>query len=379
MDNPNESPSIKLIATCVQCGAPVGSAGDSSQASRKQSLCPRCAQTARVDEEDDDDDDGPPGVIKIPSSDSASAKAEAEAAGTPVSDPDVAEHYRILRVFADCQHGKAFLVNDKNLDTDFVLRFVTAGVARMTGGLPIETVAQLLVQQNHPHLATVYDWQSHGKSNCIVLDAPPDRNVETIIRNEGFLDLPRAIEIFIQVCEGLEELHKVGIVHGFVRPGSIGIVESASKIDSAKVTNFSITNVSVNNTDQPLKISRNYTCNDVFYMSPEELRGEPPSVTADIYSLGCVMFHAITGKPVYRARTVQEVKDHHLDATPARFRRRYEIPANVELVVLRMLETDPLKRYKSARSIRRDLERLRDNKTPLLEDRWRTILSYFGA
>lgn len=385
MDSSNNTPSIKLVATCQRCGLPIATSTESSGS--KQQLCAKCREAQSLDEEDDEAD-GPPIVIKtnltrndhVEESDRVSVSnniAEINQKPQPITDPDVPNHYDILEAFTECQHGKGFLVHDKTLDTKLTIRFVTIGVARLTGGLPIETVAQLLMQHTHPHLATVYDWRTDLKTNCMILDAPTARSIETIIKTEGFLDLPRAIDIFIQVCEGLEELHRVNVVHGHIRPRSLGIVET-NKVDTAKVTNFSITNVLANNLEQPLKISRNYTCNDVFYMSPEELRGEPPSVPADIYSLGCVIFHAITGKPVYRARTVQEVKDQHLDPTPARFRRRYEIPPNVEAVVLHMIETDPLKRYKDAKSIRRDLERLRDNKEPILEDKWKRFLSYFG-
>jgi serine/threonine protein kinase len=413
MADSNDSFSIKLVATCQRCGEPIrssdsaevsadrstsGSTGSSiSNDGRSMAFCASCRAARKVDAEDDADDaaddaaDFAAGVrtnraadpaadpVADPAADPVAdpVKPDSSTRREPISDEDVPAHYEILDAIPGCQHGKAYLVHDKNLDARFVLRFVTIGVARLTGGLPIETVANLLVQQNHPHLTTVYDWMTHTSKNYMVLDPPAPRNLETIIKTEGFLDLPRAIDIFIQVCEALEELHKSGIVHGHLRPSSIGVV-TQSNVDSVKVTNFSIANMTSNNIDQPLKISRNYTCNDVFYMSPEELRGEFPSIPADIYSLGCVMFHSITGKPVYRARTVQEVKDLHLDVTPAKFRRRYEIPPNVELVVLRMLDPVPANRYKTAKAIRRDLERLRDNKPPILEDKWKSFMTFFG-
>ncbi len=397
MDNSNNSPSIKLVATCQRCGVPISALSDDEDFS-KEALCQKCREARAMDEEDDRLEDEAPFILKtgrahdtsVTKNSSAESTAQTEPetafstrdpqslAREPIVDPDVPAHYDILEVFSECQHGKSYLVHDRNLNAKFILRFATIGVARLTGGLPIESVAQLLVQQTHPHLSTVYDWRTDLNMNCMILEAPTRRNIETIIKTEGFLDLPRAIDIFIQVCEGLEELHRVNVVHGHIRPRTIGIVESATGIDTAKVTNFSITNVLANDIEQPLKISRNYTCNDVFYMSPEELRGETPSVSSDIYSLGCVIFHAITGKPVYRARTVQEVKDQHLDPTSARFRSRYDIPPQVQTIVLHMIETDSLKRYKHVKSIRRDLERIRDNKEPILEDKWKIFLSYLG-
>jgi serine/threonine-protein kinase len=343
MADSDDSPRIKLVATCVRCGEPVGASDG-----RDQSLCANCF--------------------------SASGDGE-----SPVlADEDVPGHYKILEQIPTCVHGKAFIVHDTHMEARLLLRFVTIGVARLTGGLPIETVANLLVVQNHPHLTTVYDWKNHNSKNYLILDPPAPKNIETIIQNEGFLDLPRAIDIFIQVCEALEELHKINVVHGHIRPRSIGLLEQSNAVDTVKVTNFSITTVSSNDTEQPLKVSRNYTCNDIFYMSPEELRGEFPSISSDIYSLGCVIFHSITGKPVFRGRTVDEVRNLHLDPKPAEFKRRYEIPAHVEQVVLKMLETDPALRYKSIKGVRRDLERLRDNRAPLLEDKWKTWMTFLG-
>lgn len=304
--------------------------------------------------------------------------AELDSEKSKLHDDDVPDNFEILEVLPECSHGKAFIVFDTKLQAKLLLRFTTVGVARMTGGLPIETVSQLLVQQNHAHLTTVYDCQTFNGKNCLVLDAPADKNLETIIQTEGFLDLPRAIDIFIQVCEALEELHKANILHGFLRPCSIGILQQ-EKVDVAKVTNFSITNVCSNNLEKPLKIKRNYTCNDIFYMSPEEIEGGLPSVAADIYSLGCLIFHSITGKPVYRAKTLADVKRQHSELKSARFSDRYDIPPDVQSVVLRMLEPVPSNRYKSVRAIRKDLERLRDKKPPILEDKWKSFMALLGG
>lgn len=350
---------MKLVPSCESCELPIENESDRIETA-DGIMCRSCYEAPMTEDEEKDGS----GV---------------DTEKKQIVDPDVPEHYEILEALSECQHGRAFKVKDKNLDADLILRFVTAGVARMTGGLPIETVAQLLTQLNHPHLVTVYDWRTDLKTSCLVMDSPPEKSIQTVIAKEGFFDLPRALEIYIQVCEALEELHKQRMVHGFIRPRTIRLAASDSRIENVRVMCFSIANVFNNNLEQPLKIGRNYTCNDVFYMSPEELTGALPTVSADIYSLGCVIFHSITGKPVYRARTVKEVQEQHMSIDPARFRKRYEIPTPVEQVVLHMLEKDPLKRYKSIRGVRQDLERVRDNKDPIMEDKWRQFLAYFGA
>lgn len=366
MGEADGSESIKLVATCVKCGARLDGA--------HQRLCAQC----RADALDDDDDDE-----SQPTSESQSEKASESAPQVeekkPLHDPDVPEEYEIVSAYAECKNGRAYKVSAKSLEKELIVRFFTAGVARSTGGLPIEAVARLLVAQNHPNLQTVFNWHPELGTSCLIVDAIPETTVESVIRQEGFFDLARAVDIFIEVCEGIEELHKQGMIHGFIRPRTIGICVSETGIDTAKVTNFSITNVFSNMLDQPLKIGRNYTCHDSFYMSPEEIDGKVVDQASDVYSLGCVLFHAITGKPVYRGKVVREVLEQHLNSMPARFRKRYEIPDDVEAVVLHMLEKDPLARYKSIRAARIDLQRIRDKKQPIIENMWRKFFWMFGG
>lgn len=380
---------VKLVATCVNCGARLEAAHDDSLANRDpanqqseneqsanqrpenqrpSNLCAQCSADGLNDGGEANGDDE--------SEDDRSTLAPAD---KPLHDPDVPEEYEIIAKFADCKNGRAYRVRDKSLGKELIIRFFTAGVARSTGGLPIESVARLLVAQNHPNLQTVYNWLPERGTNCLILDTVPEITVESVIKNEGFFDLGRAIDIFIEVCEGIEELHKQGMIHGFIRPRTIGISVSDTGVDTAKVTNFSIANAYSNVLDQPLKIGRNYTCHDSFYMSPEEIDGKVVDRASDVYSLGCVLFHAITGKPVYRGKEVRDVLEQHLGSAPARFRKRYEIPENVESVVLHMLEKDPLARYKSIRSVRVDLQRIRDKKQPIIENIWRKFFGMFGG
>lgn len=373
MAEADSSDGIKIVTTCTKCGARLDAAGKSSGGEGfggPSNLCAQC----RADALDDDDDDGNSSVAA--ESDKGS---EGSFTKKTLHDPDVPDEYEIVSAYAECKNGRAYKVRDKSLGKELITRFFTAGVARSTGGLPIEAVARLLVAQNHPNLQTVFNWRPELGTSCLILDAIPETTVESVIKNEGFFDLARAIDIFIEVCEGVEELHKQGMIHGFIRPRTIGISVSETGIDTAKVTNFSITNVFSNMLDNPLKIGRNYTCHDSFYMSPEEIDGKVVDQSSDIYSLGCVLFHAITGKPVYRGKIVRDVLEQHLSREVARFRKRYEIPDDVEAVVLHMIEKDPLARYKSIRAVRVDLQRIRDKKQPIIENMWRKFFWMFGG
>jgi|GEM_PF-1357712 Protein kinase domain. len=402
MGEADGSESIKLVATCVKCGARLDGV--------HKSLCAQCRADALDDDDVEDEADEPTTAAKgaeragessfteSQSQSASSSKSQSQSQSRsqsqsqsqsptaspadekiPLHDPDVPEEYEIVSAYAECKNGRAYKVKAKSLEKELITRFFTAGVARATGGLPIEAVARLLVAQNHPNLQTVFNWHPELGTSCLILDAIPETTVETVITQEGFFDLARAIDIFIEVCEGIEELHKQGMIHGFIRPRTIGICVSETGIDTAKVTNFSITNVFSNMLDQPLKIGRNYTCHDSFYMSPEEIDGKVVDQASDVYTLGCVLFHAITGKPVYRGKVVREVLEQHQNSMPARFRKRYEIPDDVEAVVLHMIEKDPLARYKSIRSVRIDLQRIRDKKQPIIENMWRKFFGMFGG
>ncbi len=371
---------MRIVATCEECGAEledgaIKSAGksasqpnDDSPVSKEQEprlLCKRCAGEIA-----DDESSAEPQAVDASDNELSDA--------TKIVDADVPAGYEILRKFSRCKSGKAYQIRAEGMTNDLIIRFVNAGVAKLTGGRSIEKCAQTLVSHNSPNLQAVFDWRTDSSMSYFLMEAAPSNNLEDLIKAEGFLDLPRAIDLFVEVCEALEDLHSHKLIHGHIRPKCICFSTTGSGIDSVKVTNFSITNVRSNHVEQPVKIGRNYTCNDAFYMNPEEIRSQMMTPLSDIYSLGCVMFHAITGKPVFRAKDHREAIDLHIGSAPARFRQRYEVPPTVEEVVLHMLEKDPSKRYRSVKAIKRDLQRIRDRKEPIIDNFVKELLSKVG-
>ncbi|MBZ0189164.1 MAG: protein kinase [Candidatus Obscuribacterales bacterium] len=400
MSDSGDPPPIKLIESCDRCGssliapsdsgadpAPVAdepggadgaSAGRQDLANDAQpKICPVCSkygpraseQSARQADRaiEQAGERGEPDNLM-----SARAVAELEL------DAEITDTFQIIEVLSKTKRYIALRAYDPALKCNFILKVLALGFFDPLVLSPIETVASTLVEQSHPNLLTIYDARvgSSGR-RYLIMEDPGRVTIETLISEEGFVEIPRVLNMFVQACDGLAMVHRLGLIHTAIRPRALSVIKNETGIESLKLTGFSITNYIESNTEIPLKIGRNYTCNDAFYMAPEVLRSRDPSFSTDIYSLGCVMFHAMTGKPVYRSRELEKVIAQHIGDEKARFRRDYEIPSPIQDVILHCLEKDPLKRYKSIADLRRDASRLENDKQPLVDNRWRRLIASF--
>lgn len=374
-DTPDSEP-IKLIATCDSCGLPLP--GLSSEPSGEHSL----PSETKVENEEllssasDTCKDCGQSASELESQASRSSENEKSENLASWLKNELGRDYQINNLISKCKHYVSLGVHDNSLGKDFILKIFQKQSAKDVIESQDLTMAELLASLNHPHIQTVYEsgFTAQGRL-FLLLEDPGSINLESIIQQEGFLDLPIALELFDQASDALYQLHELNIPHGSIRPRSISVQEVSKGIYVAKVTNFSVTKISEDNLKQPPKIGRNYTCLDAFYMSPEELNSVDPDPISEIYSLGCVMFHAITGKPVFRARNLKEAVKQHTDNSKARFRRQYEIPENVQAVVLKMLEKSPEHRYKNVAEVHKDILNLKTGQKPKTEGFWEKLFS----
>lgn len=376
MSDPGEPPPIKLVESCDRCGSPLVSVPESPD----RRICPMCSKYG-------------PGATADSARQADQAVADATSRGEPEHlmsekavaelelDPEITSTFKIIELIESTKRYKALRAYDPNLNCNFLLKILNPGFFDPLVLLPVETAASILVAQTHPHLLTVYDARTTDSGRrYLIMEDPGPVTIESLIEKEGFIELPRAISMYVQACEAIVMLHKLGLLHNAIRPRYLAVKKTESGLETVKLTGYSITSYKEPILETPLKIGRNYTCNDVFYASPEELESRDLSTGTDIYSLACVMFHAMTGKPVYRSREREKVIAQHTGPEKARFRRRYEIPGPVQDVVLHCLEKDPAKRYKSSQDLLLDLQRLEQEKPPLIDSLWKRFLaSIFGT
>lgn len=353
MSEADGTPDIRLVATCDHCGQPMPESGDSAQSQTvsfstqgmSSDICPKCGQQKEENIQE-------------------------------WLDREMPRRHEIVSVYFQCADYLVVKVKDDSLKRNLMLKVFKKSTVDEPEGSTELAEAELLASINHPHMLTVYDTGFTREGRLyILMEDPGERTLEYVIQKEGFLDLEVALNLFQQYSEALHSLHELSIVHGAIRPRSFSVIELEEGVILGKLTNCGITRCSEDDLKLPTKIGRNYTCLDAFYMSPEECNSLPQDLNGEIYSLGCVFFHSITGKPVFRARDLKEAVKQHTDGSAARFRRQYEIKEDVQKVILKMLEKEPEKRYPSVKEVEHAIAELLGERKTSGNSIWQKIVA----
>jgi tRNA A-37 threonylcarbamoyl transferase component Bud32 len=218
----------------------------------------------------------------------------------------------------------------------------------------------------HPHLVSVYDYGvTDDGAPYLVMDYLEGKSLAAIIKEEGEVNPTRALTIFIQIAEGIEHAHKKGVIHRDLKPSNVIITKTDREQDFVKIVDFGIAKLmttAVGSADNSLT-QTGEIFGSPLYMSPEQCTGEQLDQRSDIYSLGCLMYETLTGRPPLQgANPVQTIMLHVQEEAPsiASTANHITLPPGLASVVMRCLSKAPSDRYQSAEALMSDLEKVRD-------------------
>ncbi len=212
--------------------------------------------------------------------------------------------------------------------------------------------ARAMASLDHENIVKVYDISGDGEVPFIVAEYVGGGDVGGMLRRApgGRLDLHSVREITTQLLRALAYAHRRGVIHRDIKPSNILLTEEGK----VKVADFGIARIveeeeSAENPGEIIGSAR--------YMSPEQLRGDETTPRSDIYSVGILLYHCLTGRPPFSgdARSVTRQQMHD-DPTPPRD-LKIVIPPHLEAVILKALSKDPGNRYPSASAMLEDLQR----------------------
>lgn len=213
----------------------------------------------------------------------------------------------------------------------------------------IRTQAQL----DHPNLVRAYDAGHDGNVYYLVTEFVPGMDLRRLIRTQGGGPLPvqQAANIVMQSALGLDYAHKRGLIHRDVKPGNILVTpDGRAKVSDLGLAGF------MHLAEEDPRAGKIVGTAD--YLSPEQIRS-PREITpaSDIYSLGCTLYYAVTGKVPFPGGTTRDKARRHLDDTPWHPRRfNPEISEEFVEIIADMMEKDPAARVQSAGQVVQRLE-----------------------
>ncbi len=267
---------------------------------------------------------------------------------------------------------------DLRLGRDVAIKVLRADLARDPSfQTRFRREAQNAASLNHPAIVAVYDTgETPGETGTIpyiVMEYVDGETLRDLLKREGSLAPKRAMEIIADVCAALDFSHRHGIVHRDIKPANVMLTRAGA----VKVMDFGIARAVADG--QATMTATAAVIGTAQYLSPEQARGEAVDARSDVYSTGCVLFELLVGAPPFTGDSPVAVAYQHVREDPkAPSEVKPGLPRELDSIVLKALNKNPLNRYQTAAEMRLDLVRALSGQavhaTPVISDEERTQL-----
>ena len=258
-------------------------------------------------------------------------------------------HFNLLEEIAHGGMGTVYRGFDPTLNREVAIKLLREDLARDPKFLnDFLEEARSAAAISHPHIVQVYFVGEESAKYYIVMELLKGRTLREIIEHDGAMDEERAIDLTIDVVEGLRAAYKNQMIHGDIKPANIFVTDDVG----AKVLDFGLSklaNVEVAPTDG--------IWGSPYYISPERVGQKAEDFRSDVYSLGATLFQTLTGHPPFEADTPEELAAKRLNEKPPLLRDlNPDITRKTEEVVNKMLNKSILLRYRDYDALLADLK-----------------------
>ncbi len=222
----------------------------------------------------------------------------------------------------------------------------------------------------HPNIVRVEDYNvSENGVPFLVMELVKGSSLSDVIKGAGWLPTARAFSIFQQVCAALAAAHEKSIVHRDLKPSNIMLTTTDGGDLLVKVLDFGIAKqISMDGDTAAMRLTQaGEALGSLLYMSPEQCLDEDIDSRSDCYSMGCVMYETLTGKPPLCARTAFETMNKQISEMPEelnRVRPDLSWPEGLQDVVFKALAKKPSDRYQKIQHLQDDLRKISEGRPP---------------
>lgn len=218
---------------------------------------------------------------------------------------------------------------------------------------------QILASLEHPYIARFLDGGTTDGIPYFVMEYIEGLPITDYCKQNN-LDINDRLRLFRSVCEAVQYAHRNLVIHRDLKPSNLLVLSDGTP----KLLDFGIAKLLnpewVGNLPPMTRTVTSVRMMTPEYASPEQIRGEPITISADIYSLGAILFELLTGQRPYQIKssTLMELERIVSEQDPVALRKiAPDIPEDIETIVMKCLERDPRQRYESAQALAEDLKR----------------------
>ena len=260
--------------------------------------------------------------------------------------------YQIIEELGKGGMGRVYRALDKELNEEVALKLIRPEIASDKRAIErFNNELKLARKIIHKNVGRMYELMEDKGTRFITMEYVSGQDLKGLIRQTGKLAVDTAISITKQVCEGLAEAHRLGVVHRDLKPSNIMI----DKEGNARIMDFGIA--------RSLK-AKGITGAGVMigtpeYMSPEQVEGKEPDQRSDIYSLGIVLYEMVTGRIPFEGDTPLSIAMKHKTEAPQNPKElNAQIPEDLSRAIMKSMEKEKERRYQGVEELLSELRKI---------------------
>ncbi|HMF16133.1 MAG TPA: protein kinase [Gemmataceae bacterium] len=274
---------------------------------------------------------------------------------------ELADHprYRVVRLLGQGGMGAVYLAEHRHMGRSVALKIINPDLLNHPRSLPrFQQEVRAAAKLDHPNIVAAYDADHAASLHFLVMEYVEGKNLADYLDEKGPLPASLACDIIRQAALGLQHAHERGMVHRDIKPHNLMLTPS----NQVKVLDFGLARFAadpiqaseVSKTSEVLRLTGAGTVvGTTDYIAPEQAQdAHGTDGRADIYSLGCTLYHLLTGNPPFPEGTALEKLCRHAAEEPYPLRaQRTDVPGAFAAVVSRMMAKKPQDRYQSAAEV----------------------------
>ncbi len=250
------------------------------------------------------------------------------------------DQYQLLSVAGRGGMGVVYKALDTSLHRQVALKVLRKDRLSEEAVAQLDTEAAITASISHPHVVKVYTTGTDRGRFYIAMELVDKGTLDDLIRVQGAVAEVQALEIAIQVSQGLRAASQIGMIHRDVKPGNILFSDS----HTAKVVDFGLAMF----VQAAAEAAGSEIWGTPYYVAPEKLDRQPEDLRSDIYSLGASLFHALAGRPPFEAEDASMVALKHLKNQAVSLQAfAPRVSGSTAYVINRMLHKSPDERYQT--------------------------------